>query len=155
MISKDQLARFVRYLNQNYLSNNKIRYFSTKRKKQILKELEEIYSIQATDTLVHETKVFLIRNIWLTPNDGLLAENGLVFLEANRTFLQSSSRRVHSLFNSLPSLLVTSTAFPPVTTMRRLLPSFKPDQTTFSSAVITFTIFPDNFLSSSRHLLRK
>ncbi len=53
MISKDQLARFVRYLNQNYLSNNKIRYFSTKRKKQILKELEEIYSIQATDTLVH------------------------------------------------------------------------------------------------------
>ena len=53
MISKDQLARFVRYLNQNYLSSNKIRYFSTKRKKQILKELAEIYSIEAIGTIVH------------------------------------------------------------------------------------------------------
>ena len=53
MISKDQLARFVRYLNQNYLSSNKIRYFSTKRKKQILKELTEIYSIEAVGQIVH------------------------------------------------------------------------------------------------------
>ena len=53
MISKDQLARFVRYLNQNYLSSNKIRYFSTKRKKQILKELMEIYSIEAVGQIIH------------------------------------------------------------------------------------------------------
>ena len=44
-ISKDQLARFVRYLNQNQLTHNKIRYFSTKKKKTILKELREIYEI--------------------------------------------------------------------------------------------------------------
>ena len=53
MISKDQLARFVRYLNQNYLARNKIRYFSTKRKKQIMKELQEIYSIEAVGTVIH------------------------------------------------------------------------------------------------------
>ena len=53
MISKDQLARFVRYLNQNYLASNKIRYFSTKRKKQIMKELKEIYSIEPVGPVIH------------------------------------------------------------------------------------------------------
>ena len=53
MISKDQLARFVRYLNQNYLASNKIRYFSTKRKKQIMKELKEIYSIEPVGAVIH------------------------------------------------------------------------------------------------------
>ena len=52
-ISKDQLARFVRYLNQNCLSNNKIRYFSTKRKCQILKELTEIYRIEPAGLFIH------------------------------------------------------------------------------------------------------
>ena len=52
-ISKDQLARFVRYLNQNCLSNNKIRYFSTKRKNQILKELTEIYRIEPAGLFIH------------------------------------------------------------------------------------------------------
>ena len=53
MISKDQLARFVRFLNQNYLASNKIRYFSTKRKNQILKELKEIYNIEAAGVVIH------------------------------------------------------------------------------------------------------
>lgn len=53
MISKDQLARFVRYLNANHLANNKIRYFSTKRKKQIMKELLEIYDIEMINKIVH------------------------------------------------------------------------------------------------------
>ena len=47
-ISKDQLARFVRYLNQNQLTHNKIRYFSTKKKKTILKELRGLYDIDMT-----------------------------------------------------------------------------------------------------------
>lgn len=53
MISKDQLARFVRYLNGNHLANNKIRYFSTKRKKQIMKELLAIYEINMINKIVH------------------------------------------------------------------------------------------------------
>ena len=53
MISKDQLARFVRFLNQNCLASNKIRYFSTKRKNQILKELKEIYHIEPAGVVIH------------------------------------------------------------------------------------------------------
>ena len=54
-ISKDQLARFVRYLNQNQLTHNKIRYFSTKKKKTILKELRDLYEIDMTGEQVEFT----------------------------------------------------------------------------------------------------
>ena len=81
MISKDQLARFVRFLNQNYLASNKIRYFSTKRKNQILKELMEIYHIEPAGVVIHfigknkslidtkymgDTKRWFIGGKWIT-----------------------------------------------------------------------------------------
>ena len=53
MISKDQLARFVRYLNHNHLANNKIRYFSTKRKNQIMDELRTLYEIESAGHVVY------------------------------------------------------------------------------------------------------
>ena len=53
MISQDQLARFVRYLNQNHLASNKIRYFSTKRKKKIMEELKQLYSIETAGHVIH------------------------------------------------------------------------------------------------------
>ena len=73
MISKDQLARFVRYLNQNHLASNKIRYFSTKRKKKIMEELRKIYSIETIGLVVHfvgrnksivDTKFMIDSKLW-------------------------------------------------------------------------------------------
>ena len=81
MISKDQLARFVRFLNQNYLASNKIRYFSTKRKNQIMKELKEIYHVEPAGVVIHfigknkslidtkymvDTKRWFIGGKWIT-----------------------------------------------------------------------------------------
>ena len=81
MISKDQLARFVRFLNQNYLASNKIRYFSTKRKNQIMKELKEIYHAEPAGVVIHfigknkslidtkymvDTKRWFIGGKWIT-----------------------------------------------------------------------------------------
>ena len=81
MISKDQLARFVRFLNQNYLASNKIRYFSTKRKNQIMKELKEIYHVAPAGVVIHcigknkslidtkymvDTKRWFIGGKWIT-----------------------------------------------------------------------------------------
>ena len=72
MISKDQLARFVRFLNQNYLASNKIRYFSTK---------QEIYHIEPAGVVIHfigknkslidtkymvDTKRWFIGGKWIT-----------------------------------------------------------------------------------------
>ena len=151
MISKDQLARFVRYLNQNYLASNKIRYFSTKRKKQIMKELKEIYSIEPVGAVIHfigrnkslfdtkymiDTKRWFIGGKWIT-------------LPRSKPTPPLSLRKARSF-----SHLDLTTTLPPVSSTRWLLSSFEADQSTFPSAVISLPVFSHDFLSSVSHLLR-